>query len=339
MPDILAHLICGNLSIKNLNSNIKEIITTNQNLFNLGTQGPDIFFYHKIYPWQNSGNIFEFANLIHSTKTSKFFINSIKIIKKQIEENHINFFKTENKTTDAHKQFAYIAGFLTHYALDTKAHPYIFYFSGVNSSHNHKYFECIIDTILANVYDAKKMKLFKTSKVIKLKNYDINLVGNLLNKIGNLTFNVDIPTEATSTSIKDIKSIMAIMYDPRHLKRATISLVDKVTKLKGKMKTASFPAKLDPNVDYLNLKHRKWFHPCNDEIMYTDSFLQLFDKSITRSEDLILHFSMLISDKITDKYFSELHGNLLYDTGLEESIHQEMFFENIILDYRKVFKI
>lgn len=337
MPDILCHLICADETTKTLNDDVKEIILANKKVFNLGAQGPDLFFYYKPQPWLNSNQMGDNSEMIHTSMINEFFINGAKRIKHAISMDPMGFYKSTVKTTAIHKEFAYLAGFLSHYALDTIGHPYIFYFSGVDSGHNHKYFECVLDTLISDIYNGKKAKLHKTSSAVTLTKHEGKLISLYLSKVIQDTFSKKIEVNEITRCFKDMSSTLKSLYDPISLKRGTYKLVDKASKSKGRIITATFPAKYNKDIDFLNIKKATWLHPCDDTIVYNDSFLELFKSSIDYSEKLITALSHYIVNTRTQNSFEELIGNKQYDTGLQGE--QDMIHEHIITHFRDVYKV
>ena len=50
MSDIYVHLKAADEIYNNSSTAIKLIIEKHRNVYNLGAQGPDFLFYHRIYP-------------------------------------------------------------------------------------------------------------------------------------------------------------------------------------------------------------------------------------------------------------------------------------------------
>lgn len=83
---------------------IKQIITANKTLFQIGTHGPDIFFFHRVYNFHDDVNLL--GKQMHREKARDFFENALEI-------------------ADNDDQKAYILGFLCHYILDSQMHRYV----------------------------------------------------------------------------------------------------------------------------------------------------------------------------------------------------------------------
>lgn len=337
MPDILTHLICAKETITTLSDDIKAIIEANKNVYNLGAQGPDIFFYYKPQPWLNSEDISDIGHHIHTHEINRFFVHSANRIKHAISADPVGFFKSRIKTTSLHMEFSYLAGFLSHYAADTLCHPYIFYFSGVSGGYNHKYFECALDTLINDIYNGKKAKLHKTGKAIVLTKKESMVIAGYLSRVLRDTFNYTIDEKLLKRCFSDMSTTLKTLYDPIKIKSKPIQVIDKLSKSNGRIATAKFPAKIDPTIDYLNIKKITWCHPCDEDLIYHDSFLDRFKASIQRSQSLIKGLSFYLINTSTLHQFEQLLGDTMYDTGLVGS--RPMIHENIIVDYKKTYKI
>jgi|LAHS01.1.fsa_nt_gb hypothetical protein len=107
MPTTYAHYTFGMKVLKEIKGELREYIDNNTDLYNIGLHGPDILFYFKPL---KSNKINELGNEIHKDNADIFFNNAKKVIL---------------SCDDFDKAFAYIAGFICHYMLDSRCHPYI----------------------------------------------------------------------------------------------------------------------------------------------------------------------------------------------------------------------
>lgn len=107
MPALYAHNKFGKLVIKTLPEHLLEIIKKYPNSFRIGLQGPDtLFFFNPIF----KNKINQLGRTIHRADAYTFFENSLSILSAQ------------GYNSSCH---AYILGFICHYALDKKCHPYV----------------------------------------------------------------------------------------------------------------------------------------------------------------------------------------------------------------------
>ena len=117
MPALYAHLRFGEEVAKILPAPYKQLIQTYPEAFALGTQGPDILFYHKPL---KSNEIKKRGTLLHTWSGETFFLaQGAKLL-----ANAPNG-KVEDLLTGNGALAAYTCGFLCHFTLDTYCHPYI----------------------------------------------------------------------------------------------------------------------------------------------------------------------------------------------------------------------
>ena len=113
MPATYAHYKFGEAvkgSFPEDKKEIRDIIDRNVDLFSFGLHGPDIFFYyHPIIP----NDVKIIGPLMHEDRGWTFFHESAVLINSEVD------------STRREKMFAYIAGFICHFILDTKCHGYI----------------------------------------------------------------------------------------------------------------------------------------------------------------------------------------------------------------------
>lgn len=107
MPTTYAHYAFGRDVLQKLNSDLKNTIMNNIDLYNIGLHGPDILFYFKPL---KSNEVSSLGHDIHSRTADAFFESARKTI-------------TESSSPEA--DLSYVAGFICHYMLDSQCHPQI----------------------------------------------------------------------------------------------------------------------------------------------------------------------------------------------------------------------
>lgn len=170
MPAALAHY-CFALSVE------PEL----SDAFQLGTQGPDPFFFYGMIPWKKRDDAKEVQNLGES------------LHKKDFSKLYAKMWVEANREADPHKKETlrnYVRGLLAHYCLDRTCHPYIFYRSGFDGngqltghySFAHKVFEALLDLKIASDYGigrnpAKAMRIADEDAKSISKLWDSSLDG------------------------------------------------------------------------------------------------------------------------------------------------------------------
>lgn len=117
MPAFYAHRYFGECVVAYLPPSVQENIALHKEAFALGTQGPDILFYHKPF----SANATKSKGMeMHLASAKDFFLSCHKRL-------------SEEGTDGAFA--AYLAGFICHFLLDNACHPNIYVLEAQGVSH------------------------------------------------------------------------------------------------------------------------------------------------------------------------------------------------------------
>ena len=103
MPAAYAHYRFGKLLIPQLPFPVRQCIQRFRRMYDVGLQGPDIFFYHNPFLNTNSGKL---GKQIHLQSGQEFFSRAWA-------------------AADTEAAKAYLYGVLAHYCLDAACHPFV----------------------------------------------------------------------------------------------------------------------------------------------------------------------------------------------------------------------
>lgn len=107
MPAYYAHHRFGAAVAKKLNKRQKKIIAAHRPQFDIGLQGPDIFFFYRPY---TKNRVVKYGNELHHVPAVTFFRHAVRIVRKRGQNS---------------REYAYLLGFLCHFILDSECHPYV----------------------------------------------------------------------------------------------------------------------------------------------------------------------------------------------------------------------
>lgn len=325
MPDIWTHIIAGKDIASDINNPWwQQQIKENINLFRFGCQGPDFFLYYNFWPWKKDKRGCYYGDIIHTHRCGDFYQEIIKYIK------HNTRPETSIPLT------VYLLGLICHWAVDRTAHPYIHYISGINNRHNHKRIEAAIDSIMAS----NKMKLDVTKEPVKphlylgpkLPQYITQLYQQILPKLY-----PDAPVEPTpgiiDKSYNDMMRALDIFHDPYGYKKKFFGIYDMVTRNSINARAYFYRHVEQLKTDYLNLSHKEWCHPCDQNECSNQSFLDLLDiahRDGVKLIDVALNF--LYNREINDNCLSKTFLNISFSTGKSTSDDRSLIYCRPILD-------
>lgn len=107
MPAIYAHDRFGEKVSGKLGGELRRIVFEYYPQFEIGLQGPDLFFFYRPY-YKNP--ILKYGHHLHEISAKPFFEHAMKVISKRGRES---------------AQYAYLLGAICHFVLDSECHPYV----------------------------------------------------------------------------------------------------------------------------------------------------------------------------------------------------------------------
>jgi len=203
MPTTYAHSSFGDKVRKKFDENIKNIIETNIDLFNIGLHGPDILFYYKPL----SSNILnKTGHHLHEENADKFLMKARNTI---------------NKSSNNQASFSYIAGFICHFMLDSFCHPYIREVEMKGISHST--IEAEMDRFLMINNNLDPM-VFKPTEHIVIKEEYAKCIAEFYDGIS---------AEEILSALKSMKMHLNLLAAPRKFKRNIITTALKFSHNEG----------------------------------------------------------------------------------------------------------
>lgn len=292
MPSILTHYGFN----KEVLDNSINFLCNNEDVYLVGAQGPDPFFFYGIVPFLKSKNGKEIRNY------------GIKLHKLVPSDVFYFFFNYANSSEHKDVLYAYILGAGLHYILDRKIHPYVFYKTGFSDDKkmkkryfaDHTLFETNLDVLLMN--DRYKKYKVTTFESIKCDENKIEEVSDMYEKLAKEVLkDNNIDDDSFEDSYRQMVQIEKILYSKKGIKKGIVSCLFKNTPFNTMMHPRV--VKDDYKIDYLNLDKSEWKDP-SLEISYNKSVIDLIEESKVEAKEWI---------KIVKKFYDEEGDKTLID--------------------------
>ncbi len=325
MAATYTHKRYGKSVLNLLNEEIKETIKNNLDIYYVFNQSFDLFYFYKFYNPLIGKKIRNLGKIAHRNNTLNYFKNIIDYI-------------TSNNLENDSAVLAYLYGSINHYILDSNVHPYVFYKTGVfksNSKETYKYnglhtrLEFMLD---AFYYEYDKKKLYRKINIKEELLPDIKYsatLENILTYVFKKTYNYSNIGKLHKKAYKDCQlAFTYVMKDRYNIKKHIFPYIDIITtkRIKNIQYNLTNVNKID--IEIFNLSKTKWCHPCDNNIIYKTSVLDIYDESTKKSAKIItmLH-NYFKNKKYLNKILDEI-GNNSYLTGLGVNSNKKLqYFE------------
>ena len=321
MPATAAHAFFAKDVYDILPNDIKENLNVSR--IKMFAQSTDSLMFYNLLSIIPGKKIRMFQKQFHRNQTQEFFINLLKYIK-----------ESEKKDKDT---LSFLYGFITHYALDSTIHPYIFYKTGYfdkSKPNSYKYnnIHTFMETFIDNDMIRRRYKTtpykFNFSKFC----FDIKPFSNNLNQTINYTFyntfkikNMD---KIYYKSLKQMNFFIKYFRQDKYgIKKNIYKFFDSFTSQRTfRLEALSYHYPLNDRHNFLNLNNKMWRNPTTYDLTSTESFVDLYLKAIKISKILICASFDYLNDKDID--LEKIFDNTSYVTGLNcESKKELKYFE------------
>lgn len=318
MPNVVTH---GLMALDVYNqleaSRVKSAIKQFPKAYLLGSNGPDILFYYQVFPWQDqklNQKVADYGHAVHSSNINEFYNKGIQFIQ---------------GTKDLRRQdilISFLAGHLQHWALDSLAHPFVFYRSGAlkgKTRFDHYRYESMIDSLMVLYVKRKKLKDLHAKRFVDVSDEERRMIASFYQRILDEVFDIQDKPEVIDSAILSFKKILTFLYDPSNVKLALIQKYEKKFATPWAFSSHVVSSKIDSKYDVLNLKHESWSNPTNIDEVSTQSFVDLFNQSIELGIDSVAHLNKVL-DGETNTFDALLKGKC-YDTGRLEGVEMKHY--------------
>lgn len=324
MPSTVTHAYFISDVFEKLPINRKVFLKNEVDSFKTFAQSLDPLFFYISINHKKAKKIRSFANYFHNKKTGEYLITLINYIK-------YNYYSNNPQV------MGFLYSMISHYILDSKIHPYIYYKTGnfnPNKKETYKYnakhhiYETAIDEYLIETREKIPSWKYKHYELLFGNNeYTKDLI-EVINFSFRETFNIDDFSKILKKSTKNMKlSYRLFRYDPTKIKLYGYKLINILTPKKVLNPTFLSYHNYTRNVDFLNLQKNKWYYPTNKRKCSNKSFIELYVEALNECVNIIKEIDQYIyNDKKIN--LKNLIKNYSYTTGVDLSRKQDLkYFE------------
>ena len=243
-----------------------------------GACGPDIFFLHRAMPYQKGRSLKDYGTKIHNMNADKI----------------INYFISYARNYQSDTAMSYALGFITHYAFDSTAHPFIVHFSNVMeemypeklNSVCHNEIEANLDSLFLRVERKLKISSFRLQSTAPLKDKVNREIAKIWHGFILSYFNEDISIDELVQVQKDWHHSLVMLNDRWSFKKHAVILGERVLGISPMLSPIMRTAYPDLSFDYANMSHTEWYSQADGK-KHKENFFELADMAEEKALTLI----------------------------------------------------
>lgn len=323
MPGFTTHYIMGMKAYNDMQFQpLKHIIAKYRWLYQLGLQGPDMFFYNiPILRHRDYRNV---GSYMHEHHVNDFF---------RCYLTHLAGLKSKQQREQG---ISYLAGFMCHYIGDSICHPYVYGRIGYDvsnpSTHHHGQHASLendIDALLLQKYKKKKPSQFNQAATICLNAQETQFISRFLASCINETYypityqnNFQVTPRMIHRSILALRFGCRTLADKSGRKKNSIQFVESIF-LKNPIASTKLVTDDVPNPrKCLNLNREIWCNPWDKSLASNTTFPELFHQSLAKCSLVYYLLNKCLTSRVPLEeqdfhlLLKEL-GNHSYHSGLD----------------------
>lgn len=289
MPGFESHYFFGQEMIPLYPAKLQNTLKKYPKSYQIGLQGPDIFFYCISAYFTSEKNI---GNIMHNHGTWAFFDACLTVRKRVISQK-------VKEIIDA-----YLLGFMCHYTLDTVCHPYIYYRTKHMEHQNresydfgiHVFLETDIDNALIRHFTHREPSQFKPWKTIELTAVEVRVITCFLYRVFSIAYpEHEIRKSLITNALKSMAIGQKLLNDPFGRKKLI------ARKIEERFFGHAIISSMVPNdhfqkyTDPLNLNHHQWHNPWDPSQRSTEDFFEL----LSRSQEIMKRRGQLLDNPLS----------------------------------------
>jgi len=311
MPGFLTHYIGGQSALYAACPKISGYISPAAKLYNLGTQGPDIFFYYAT--GFITKRIRGVGTDMHQSDLGQYFMYLADYIK--------------DSKSPAQRQilFAYVAGFLVHYAVDVHTHGYVYGktqdSTSMKESAKHRHFETSVDVLmLKRMYgckpgDINQRELISPRKVL------MRVAAAAAAEAIREVYGRDITPVHVYKAMETMAQFTGYLESGSGRRKRLLGRAEDLTVGSRIISALVHMQEVTDGYDYLNLDKTPWSAPWSPEDVRIESFVELFDAAIEDAGKMIKALYDYMNERLPREGLAAVIMNRSLKTGQETSIN------------------
>lgn len=281
MPALITHYLAASRAAEQLKSKGVEL---NRAMFLWGAQGPDFFYYHK--PLNGRKSLKDLGGRLHKMEPEKLFL-ALRDYSEQCGLREVNFV------------YSYCFGVLCHLALDSAAHPFVYYHQdvlaeklGEKPRFMHHKIEHNLDVIMLKGLEDRSVTKFRIREALPFCPKGLKAASKAMAyAINEVCPDTPVTSKEIYSAFRDHKKYENLLLSRHGRRRAIANWVEQKKQLGVSLSCFVRPEEPEKDFDYVNSSGKRWR---NNGLAggrpSSQNFLQLFDTAVEKSVYLAERF-------------------------------------------------
>jgi hypothetical protein len=276
MPDMLAHHDVAQAARARLTPGpLAQLLAEAPDAYAVGAQGPDFLFYAQL--WPDGRGRTDLAHLLHHHQTDDTLATMLALAAAAPPEAQAPL-------------YAYACGYASHVCLDSRAHPWVLYWTGDISQgvktpgqalamRRHGVLEASIDVALAARHRPAGFSWPRSTRLLSMLPARRRAVSALWARVLRDVHGVAFDAGETSSAFLSMAAVYGLMTD----RRSPLSLLLRAGGARldphGIARTQVYPAAPHPAALGLLQQRREWRHPWRPDEPRHEAFAEILDRA------------------------------------------------------------
>ena len=278
MPAIVSHYLLAQRVIDDLRRLSPEI-KPDREAFIWGASGPDLFFCHRLLPFHKERSLSRFGSRMHNEPAHRL----------------LNYLVEYAEANNDDIIMSYALGFITHYAFDAAAHPFVLYYAGqmafrrgdTHESICHNEIEAALDSLFYKRETGRLISTFRLQDAAP-KGCEANKhIACAMCKYMREVYGLNVHFSEIMTAQKDWHDALALLNDPSNVRRKIVRLGERAVGLKPMLSLMFREDHPAEDADFANEKNGIWYAE-KEGREHNESFYELANKAEALSVSLIM---------------------------------------------------
>jgi hypothetical protein len=267
----------------------------------LGAMGADPLFMLGIFPLRLNSRPLGYGHMIHQRSTGAFLLALLR----------------QGRAGGAIAR-GFALGFLTHYALDTTVHPYVYAHSVGRDGRYHSRIHMRLEKRWDTLYfrrDGGRGTAVTLPGIAEAQAIWPEIAAIWARAMAEVFPGEAISEELALKALQDAARANRLTHSPRGGKYALVWAAERIIGKAG-LATAQMAPRFLPRGDFVNAGRKTWRNPAAPEVERNEGLAELWEAAVVRAQGLLEAGAKYLDGEMGEGELAQVIGNLGYGTGI-----------------------